>query len=203
MCQNYTSHFRKINPVGRRVQNCGLAVYRKATLKLIVSTIQKHDVTSCFLYLRSLFSISSSYHNIDLEHHIWSHCSIQPRAVVAGQWEPDYKTSGLLSRVSCSPGIQLKNEFFEETSPSNHLHSGNHVLQIRLKHVLCNCFLYASLSTFFFFSTNSYSTQLYSLNFAIYLKAFPSPKEFWFIIYFCVSYIINKVLSGRTGERKT
>lgn len=128
VCWNSLSYFRKIHLVDKSVQDHGVAVYWKAALKFLIRTVWKADVTSsCFLYLHSL-SGSSSHHNVNPEHYIWSHCGIQPRAVVAGQWEPDYKTSGLLSRISCSPGIQLKNEFFEETSPSNHLHSGSDIL---------------------------------------------------------------------------
>lgn len=156
-CQNPLSHFRQKCPVGKRVQDDGVAVHWKATWKFLVSTIWKADVTSSF-------SGFSSYHNLDAEHHIWSHCGVQPRAAVAGQWEPYYKTSGLLSRLSCSPGIQLKNEFFEETSPSNHLHSGSYILEMHLKLVLCSCFLCASLLTVFI--QFSYNTQLSSPHFA-------------------------------------
>lgn len=55
VCQNSLSHFRKIRPVGRRVQDHGVALYWKATWKFLVSTIWKADVTFCFLYLHSLF----------------------------------------------------------------------------------------------------------------------------------------------------
>jgi len=87
---------------------------------------------------------------------------------VAGQWEPDCEASGSLSRLSCSSGIQLQNEFFEETSSSHHMHPGmkslNSVLNLYL-----SVALYTHAYWLVLFNSNSYHTVIFS-SFCKFLK---------------------------------
>lgn len=192
MCQNSLSYFRKTRPVSKRVQDHGIAVYWKETWKFLISTIRKTDVTPRFLYLHSLFL--ALLPTITL---IQSTISGVTAAYNREQlW---LANENLITKLqACCRGYLVRQEF---NSRMNFLKKQVPAITCIQVMVAFNYVwnLYSAIVFYtqtywqFLFNSNSYSTQVSSPHFANFLKAFPSPKEFWCITYFSMSYIINKV----------